>query len=494
VRKKILFFAVLLSMALPLLAGQAKEVNLQAYAAGRIRFTQGDNARCTFSGKTFTPLMDYLVLLGATFETRDSRLELVALNKNIYWFDKATNFYFESIDPKGDTTRLFLGKGAFIVETKLPFTMISGAGSVYFPAKGRYLVMKNAYGKDKVYVTTLKGEKPVTVKKSTVFSRIKFHKKDNPELSVWVANRNENWKRTRMRANVFSNVDKMPPYAAFTGNDGKRHWKKVTNVNPIYRMSGMLSGNWLLFNPTLLRATGLWSPYTTYMDDFEISLFFSINRWNSVRWAWNVPLGWHAEYYWDPLAGFGAEYPYRCDGFIDGTLADYWIWHDYWRGWIGGSYYDQGIDVTGRNYRLGRDYQRVHRPKPVVHYPGLGDTGREGFRRRLVDNHIVHSHRWVTSDFAGRIRTRVDRSLRTEHQARRLDVSHSRIVRARQIIARRQTRAMRGGRTGRSGTGYTVGGRSYASRTVYSPGFSSSSGGVGTGSFSGRVRTVSPSH
>ncbi|MCK5878539.1 MAG: hypothetical protein KAH24_02090, partial [Holophagae bacterium] len=76
-RKKASFFSVLLFMALPLIAGQAKKADLQGYAAGRVRFTQGENARCTFNNKTFAPLMHYLVLLGATFETNDSRIELV---------------------------------------------------------------------------------------------------------------------------------------------------------------------------------------------------------------------------------------------------------------------------------------------------------------------------------------------------------------------------------------------------------------------------------
>ncbi|MCK5879781.1 MAG: hypothetical protein KAH24_08370, partial [Holophagae bacterium] len=440
-----------------------------------------ENARCTFNNKTFAPLMDYLVLLGATFETNDSRMELVTLNKNLYWFDKGADFYFESIDPKGDTTRLFLGKGAFIVETKLPFTVISGAGSVYLPAQGRYLVMKNAFGKDKVYVTTLKGERPVTVKKSTIFSRIKLEKKENPELTAWVTNRENNWKRTVRRANIFSNVDKMPPYVAFTGNDGKRHWKKVADIAPIYRMSWMLSGNWLLFNPSMIRATGLWNPYAMYMDDFQISLFFATRRWNAIRWAWNVPVGWHAEWYWDPLAGFGADNRF---GFLlgDNNLADYWIWNDYRRGWIGDAFYDQGIISHRSGYY--DDWSRV------VRYFTPGDTGRDGFRGRLVDNQIVRSHRWITSDMTGRIRTRVDRTLHTERQARRLDVSHSRIVRARQTIVRRQTRGTRSGGN-RSRSGYTVGGRYSGSSATVSPGITATSGS-GSGSFSGRIRTVSP--
>ncbi|NOY22447.1 MAG: hypothetical protein GXO70_02890 [Acidobacteria bacterium] len=491
-RKRASFFSVLLFMALPLIAGQAKKVDLRDYAAGRIRFAQGDGARCTFGNKTFAPLMDYLVLLGATFETNNSRLEVVGLNKNLYWFDKATDFYFESIDPGGDTTRLFLGKGSFVVETNLPFTMISGAGSVYFPANGRYQVMKNAFGKDKVYVTTLKGERPVVVKKSTIFSRIKLEKQENPELSAWVTNREDNWKRTLMRANVFSNVDKMPPYAAFTGNDGKRHWKKVTDTTPLYRMSGMLSGNWLMFNPAMLRATGLWTPYATYMDDFQISLFFATRQWNSVRWAWSVPLGWHAEYYWDPLAGFGAENRFS-PMMVDNVLADYWIWGDYWRGWIGDAFYDQGRDVNGMNYLYGSYYQNPRRSRPVEYYPGLGDRGREGFRRRLADNHIIHSHRWITSNITDRIRTRVDRSLRTQRQAHKLNVSHSRIVRARQIVVRRRIRGTRMGGN-RSGTGYTVVGRSYANSSVTPTGMTSTRSSGGGGSFSGRVRVVSPGH
>lgn len=489
-RKRAPFFSVLLFMALPLMAGQAKKADLQGYAAGRVRFAQGDSARCAFNKKTFTPIMDCLVLLGAAFETNDSRLELVTLNQNLYWFDKGADFYFESIDPRGDTTRLFLGKGTFIVETELPFTVISGAGSVYLPANGRYQVMKNAFGKDRVYVTTLKGERPVIVKKSTIFSRIKLEKKESPQLAAWVNNRKVNWKKTMTRASVFSHVDKMPPFVAFTGSDGKVNWKKVKYVTPVYRMNGMLSGNWLLFNPVMIRAMGLWTPYMLFMDDFEVSLYFATNRWNSVRWAWNVPNGWHAEWYWDPLAGFGADNNYA---FLWGNnLADYWIWNGYWRGWVGDAFYDQGINVNGMNSRPGRDHQLVRRPKPVRHYPGLRETERDGFRGRLADNQIVRSHRWIVPDMAGQIRTRVDRTLRTERQARRLDVSHSRIVRARQIIVRRQTRGTRSGGN-RSGSGYTAGSRYSRSIATIPSGITSTSGS-GSGSFSGRVRTVSPRH
>ncbi len=392
-RKRVSLFSMLLFMALPLMAGQAKKMNLQDYAAGRIRFVQGEGATCTFKNKTFAPLMDYLVLLGATFKTNNSRLELVTLNKNLYWFDNGTDFYFESIDPRGDTTRLFLGKGSFVVKTKLPFTMISGAGSVYFPGNGKYMVMKNAFGKDKVFVTTVEGDRPVVVKKSTIFSRIKLKKQENRELTAWVKNREDNWKRTLTRANVFSNVDKMPPYVAFTGTDGKRHWKKVTDVTPIYRMDGMLSGNWLLFNPVLLRATGLWTPYAIYMDDFEISLFFATRQWNSVRWAWSVPSGWHAEYYWDPLAGFGAEYRYA-PWMGDNVLADFWVWGDYWRGWIGDEFYDQGRFMT----EYSDPYQTRYDPSRVVRSSAIGRAERGGFRGYLADNRVIRSHRWIASN------------------------------------------------------------------------------------------------
>ncbi len=483
-RKRVSLFSVLLFMALPLMAGQAKKVDLQDYAAGRIRFIQGEGATCTFNNKTFAPLMDYLVLLGATFETNNSRLEVVTLSKNLYWFDNGTDFYFESIDPRGDTTRLFLGKGSFVVKTKLPFTMISGAGSVYFPGNGRYMVMKNAFGKDKVFVTTLEGEKPVIVKKSTIFSRIKLKKQEDSGLTAWVTDREDNWRRTLTRANVFSNVDKMPPYVAFTGTDGKRHWKKVTDVKPIYRMNGMLSGNWLLFNPRLLRATGLWTPYATYMDDFQISMFFATRQWNSVRWAWSVPSGWYAEYYWDPLAGFGADNRFGSWMGV-GVMADYWLWNGYWRGWVGDRFYDQGRFI--KTHRNG-----YYSSEPVVRYSTPGDSGRTGFRGRLVNNQIFRSHRWITSNVTSRIRTRVDRTIRTERQARDLNVSNARIVRARQIVGQRRTRGTRMGNRS-MGSSYRGATRTFTSTSTM-PFITTSSGNRGSGSFSGRVRTVSPGH
>jgi hypothetical protein len=524
-RKGISLFSVLLFMALPLMAGQTKKVNLQDSAAGRIRFVQGEGATCTFDNKTFSPLMDYLVLLGATFETNNSRLELVTLNKNLYWFDNGTDFYFESIDPKGYTTQIFLGKGSFVVKTKLPFTMISGAGSVYFPGNGRYMVMKNAFGKDKVFVTTLEGEKPVIVKKSTVFSRVKLKKQENRELTAWVTNREDNWRRTLTRASVFSNVDKMPPYVAFTGTDGKRHWKKVTDVKPIYRMNGMLSGNWLLLNrhyqdsllmengdvrgalisnnwtfftPKVLRATGLWSPYADSMDDSQISLFFAASQWNSVRWAWSVPSGWYAEYYWDPLAGFGVKD--RSAMMTDNAWSGYWIWLDDRRDLMRDAFYDQR-NVNYRDYVSGLYSGYARGTMPVEHYPGLSSMGRERvrFRGNLTDKHLVYSHRWVKPNEANRIRTRVDRTLHTERQARDLNVSPSRIVRARQIVDLRRKRT-RIWETRMGGNQSMAGSTSYVSTTPTStststmPSISTSSGTRGSGAFPGKVRIVPPGH
>ncbi|NOZ12437.1 MAG: hypothetical protein GXO69_02170 [Acidobacteria bacterium] len=444
--KKLLLIGLAILMAVPLTAAQVKKPSVDDFAAGRIRFVQGSDATFTFNRKNYSPGLDYLVLLGATFETHDSRLELVTLNQNLYWFNKNTNFYFESISPKGETTKMFLGKGAFVVETRRPFTMICGAGSVFFPAHGRYLVMKNAFGKDKVYLTTLKGDRPLIVKKATIFSRIKQEKKSCPGLTKWVAIREADWKKTIARTNIFSHVDKMPPYIAYTGADGKTHWEKVNSVHPIYRMEGMLADNWFLYDATFMNAMGLWSPYTIGMDEFQMALYFASNRWNSVRWAWNVENGWHAQWYWDPLAGFGAQYQYAFMG--NNNLAEFFgLDYDYlmqlagynWRSY---HYYDRGYAAGSQNRNDSQRFWQRYGKTPVV----VGN--RQNRQRRvsrsnpwtqaLAGSRIVRAPRWITRDTTEWLRRRVDRSIRSERQARRLNTSNRLIARASMAVRNRQ--------------------------------------------------------
>ncbi len=426
--KKILIIGLTILIAIPLFASRVKKPVLTDFAAGRIRFVDGTDATFSFNRKTGTPGIDYLVLLGETFQTHASRLELATLNGNLYWMGRNTGFYFESIDPKGETSKMFLGKGAFVVKTKRPFTMISGAGSIYFPGNGRYLVMKNAEGKDKVFVTTLQGDRPVIVKKSTIFSRIKLVKKENPALMAWVANREANWKKTIVRTNIFSQVDKLPPFVAYTGADGQTHWRRVTDVTPIYRMNGMLVDNWFLYDPTYLNATGIWVPYSIGMDDFEMALYFATNKWNSVRWAWNVENGWHAEWYWDPLAGFGAEYnnPFLMS---HNNLAELWLNYDFYR------------EMARDNWRV--VHPRQEHPEQVIAVNSnrrnrqIRNPRTNPWIQGLGTRDIVRLARSIPGDTNEWLRRRVDRTLRSQRQARRLDTSDRMIVRAGTIVRSR---------------------------------------------------------
>lgn len=430
-KKMLLLIGVLSLTVLPVHA-EKKTVDIAKFAAGRVRYVEGNSATFTFGKKVMKPDTDYIVLLGAPFETHDSRLELMTLNGNLFWFDRNTDFYVESIDAKTDRSSLFLGKGSFMVETRKPFSLISGSGSVYLPENGTYLVMKNAFGKDKVYVTTLKGTKPQIIKKSTIFSRIKLEPRENKALTQWVTARKKDWKRTLVRADVFSHVDTMPPYMAYTGADGKIHWKKVTSVVPIYRMNGIVEGNWFLFNPTVIHAMGLWTPYSTFMTDLDMAMFFATNRYNSIRWAWNVNNGWHAEWYYDPLAGFGADHRGPNPFFWGRGLAYCAMWSDYRVGWFGGDFYDHGVNVTGMQRMLAHAYQQR---TPI--------TSRVTLAPR--DSRV----RRVGSSFIGKLRMRTDTAMRSDRQARRLDISNAQITRARErIISRERTRARAGARHG----------------------------------------------
>ena len=233
-----------------------------------------------------------------------------------------------------------------MVRTEYPFTLTTGAGSVYFPDKGVYLVSKDAFGKDKLYVYTQEGTKPATVKKSTVFSRINYTDEvHNAELMAWAEQRHSDWRRTLVRCNTFSHVDKMPPYMATRGEDGNLKWQKVDSIQPIYRMTSIVNGNWFLYNPRYIRAMGLWSPYSTFVSDMEMALLFATNQYNSVRWAWDVANGWHAEWYYDPLAGFGAEYRYPMWRYR--MVGSYWgsLWGRHVARHVAGSSYGYGWHV-----------------------------------------------------------------------------------------------------------------------------------------------------
>lgn len=451
------FFNCLLFLAFGLTSVlQAGTLDLEKYGAGRVRHVAGDGAVLTFGKQQVTPDIDYLVLLGSVFDTGDARMEVVTLNGNTYWIDKGTDFHFESMDNRGPETTMFMGRGAFVVDTVYPFTLTTGAGSVYFPDKGTYVVMKDAFGKDKLYIYTQRGTKPATVKKSTLFSRIKYEDKPlNRGLMNWVEQRRVDWKKTLVRCDIFSHVDKMPPYMAVTDENGERRWKQVQSIQPIYRMTGILDGNRFFYHPNFIHAMGLWSPYSTYMSDIEMALYFATNRYNSVRWAWDAANGWHAEWYYDPLAGFGAEYRYplwhhRLVGFqfLWGPNPYYMnLDWPYWRrmGGIQWAYLDRYI----RNTYQYRDPTFIVRPDQR--------DGRPAYDSRIPVREGRMVRRVKVNDRAVLRRT-TDSTLRSRQMASRLSFDNRDVERAQRKIEYRRSPRVIGTRssTGRTSSGRTV--------------------------------------
>lgn len=421
--KRLAVFLIMLSFSALGLADAAKAVDLEEYGAGRVRFASGDGARLSFGKQEINVKSDYLVLLGSRFDTGNAMLEVVTLNGNEYWFGTDTTFHFEAMDNKGPETTMFLGKGSFVVQTRYPFTLTTGAGTVYFPAAGVYLVSKDAFGKDKLYVYSKAGTRPETVKKSTVFSRIKYSEEaHDAALMAWAEQRMIDWRKTLTRCNMFSHVDKMPPYMAVRAADGKLKWKKVDTVEPIYRMNMMLNGNTFYYSPRMIHAMGLWCPYSTYMSGIETALFFATNQYNSVRWAWDVDNGWHAEWYYDPLAGFGAQYQ-----------SPHW-------NWFAGRYYDSYFWGHNNIYYLdawlGRFYQR---PTRKLTRPDRTD-GRVAYNSRIPASRGRSIHHVRTADRPD-LRRNTDVSLTTRAMAQRLSFDSRDVQRATKRVELRRERS-----------------------------------------------------
>ena len=136
----------LIGAAVALLAavGQAATTTqeLPTLAVGRVRFAEGNGARMTLAGTTVIPDIDMLVPVGATVQTGSSRLEIVTLNGDIFWFGHDTIFDFEGSDPGGDATTLFLGRGSVVVRAAAPFTLVTGAGTLLMPGGGTFVLSK----------------------------------------------------------------------------------------------------------------------------------------------------------------------------------------------------------------------------------------------------------------------------------------------------------------------------------------------------------------
>ncbi len=406
------------------MVGFAQQVDPIKVAAGRVRFASGHGTRMTFMGRTAKPRIDDVIPVGAKIETGQGRLEVQTLNRNLYWFDTGTAFDFESADPVGDRTVLFLGKGAMAVETVKPMTILSGAGSVYVPAGGLYSITKPAYGRTKVRIGTVSGSEPEVLRQSTFFSRLWIGRRADGTLMRWVHEREQSWKLTLERANLYSRVDVLPPMVADRDSGGAFRWERVDDVRPLTQLHGEIVGNTFLgFVPRMMWAQGVLPPVMSTWSDWEIMLWLRVEQYTSIRWAWNVQYGWHAEWYWDPLAGFSAEFNALepvFSAFMWPPLA--WGYPDLWPGYGAYGWRLSSFDVP--------------QPLPIVLREG-GPLHRPGrFFDPAFDGMIPFNRKHpmvigLKKPYRVRLRLRTDEGLHSPRIAARLDIRRSDLERAR---------------------------------------------------------------
>ena len=407
----------------------AQQVDPIKVAAGRVRFTSGSGTSLTFAGRTAVPGIDDVIPVGAKVKTGEGRLEIQTLNRNLYWFDTGTSFDFEAADPVGDRSVLFLGRGALALETARPVTIISGAGSVYFPAGGMYSIVKPDYGRTKVRIGTVSGREPEVLRQSTFFSRLWIGHHADSGLMQWVEERQASWKLTLARANLYSRVDVLPPMVADRGADGTIHWRRVTAAGPLSWLHGEIVGNTFLgFAPRMMWAQGVLPATFSTWSDWEIMLWFRIEQYTSIRWAWNVPYGWHAEWYWDPLAGFGAQFNALEPVFSAFIWPPYmWGYPDFWPGYY---WFRSPFSFNPPN------------PLPIV-LRKAGPLHRpRGFDGPSLDGTIPFSRKHpmvvgLKEPYRVRLRLLTDTGLRSPRIAARLDVRRADLERARWRAVRR---------------------------------------------------------
>jgi len=311
---KRLFYSMIL-VILTSLSALSGVSDLSKYTVGRVRFVEGDSAKLAFKGKEAKVGLDYLVLLAGTFETNKGKLEIVDFNNDVFWFGEDTFFNFESFDPAGEMTTLFLGKGSFACKTASSFSIITSAGSILFPANGRYLIEKPDFGRTNTVITVLKGEQPSVIKRAGIFNKFEFATKtEGSDIYTWMMKKESDWHKTIVRNKLFSHVAIMSPYIANTREDGAVSWIKVSYMKPYITAKTMISGNSFFYcGEEILRASGIAPALVNQFRDEELRLWFTTNRFNAIKWAWNVERGWHAEFYYDPLINFGSEYSYHYD-------------------------------------------------------------------------------------------------------------------------------------------------------------------------------------
>ena len=256
-------------------------------------------------------------------------------------------------------------------------------------------------------MATIAGPQPTILKQATVFNRFSFETRMEGPLLAWSRQREEDWRVTLWRADLFSHVESLPPMVAFTTSEGQREWRRVAHAGPLTFLSPWLRGSlWTGGYATgRLHALGVLPAGLMGKSTFETEAWFRSNRYNSLRWAWSVELGWHAEWYWDPLAGTDAEFgaggllyldawfggpaPFVAPILLRDGLVSPWDWFD------------------GPKSSRSAQAAIPPRDRPVLSAPIPSQTGKY-HRVLLAENARLHQ------------RLRTDPGLRTLRQARSL--------------------------------------------------------------------------
>lgn len=275
--------------------------------AARIRFVETITAPTAHVQEMAA--VDTPIFLGNTVDTENARMEVVALGGQEFWFDRGSRFHFESVDSEGAGTTLFLGKGAFVVKTGAPMSVIAGAASVYLPEQGSYQLRKPEIGDSKTFIQVIEGAEPEVMDRGGFLSRIRASDEADAALQEWASRRESDWNRTLMRAGVFSNVASQPPYAAHTGTEGKTQWLRVDGVRPLHELTSWVGvDDRYIPHWYVMSNLGLDGIPFRLMTSVDWLLFLGRYRYHTVKWVWSVDQGWHAALVYDPMAGFGAQY------------------------------------------------------------------------------------------------------------------------------------------------------------------------------------------
>ncbi|NOZ78337.1 MAG: hypothetical protein GXP48_03975, partial [Acidobacteria bacterium] len=261
------------------------------------------------------------------------------------------------------------------------------------------------------------------LRQSTFFSRLWIGHRTDSGLMKWVEERQRSWKLTLARADLYSRVDVLPPMVASQGPDGKIRWRRVTAAGPLSQLHGEIIGNTFFgFEPGFMWAQGVLPAVMSTWSDWETMLWFRVEQYNSIRWAWNVPYGWHAEWYWDPLAGFSAQFDALEPVFSTFMWPPYmWGYPDLWPGYPG--------------CRSPFSFNPPS-PLPVVLRRGKPLRRPRGFSGPALTGTIPFNRKHpmvvgLREPYRVKLRLRIDAGLRSPRIAARLDVRRSDLERAR---------------------------------------------------------------